>query len=369
MQEGTFHHSQVETPYGPPVRLANAGVFRYEPRAQKFGVYVSYGFANPHGHAFDHWGQDIVVDGTGAVPFHGALFSGHVDFPEQASAAADGLQQRTRPCPGIEYLYSRHFPPEMQGNLLVGNVIGFQGILQYKVEDNGASFTATEVEPILSSTDPSFRPADFEIGPDGAIVLHRLAEPDHRPHATQSARSEPRPHARPRLSRDLRGTSADAACQSRRPADSRAARIAQRAGDERFAIAPSSNSAHATATKWWTAVDRWVAGLDENDPQFEHDLLEALWVKQHHNFVDEPLLERVLAAKEFRARAAATRVLCYWRDRVSDPLGSVAQAGGRSGAARAAGSGPRRKLSGRCLKPSKFRSSPPNSPATSISTS
>ena len=25
--------------------------------------------------------QDIVVDGTGAVPYHAALFSGHVDYP------------------------------------------------------------------------------------------------------------------------------------------------------------------------------------------------------------------------------------------------------------------------------------------------
>src|SRR5262249_3292134 len=49
-QEGTFHHTQVETPYGPPVRNANAGVFRYEPRTQKFDVYVTFGFANPHGH-------------------------------------------------------------------------------------------------------------------------------------------------------------------------------------------------------------------------------------------------------------------------------------------------------------------------------
>ncbi len=67
-QEGTFHQTQVETPYGPAVRCSNAGVFRYEPKSQKFDVYVSYGFANPHGHAFDRWGQDIVVDGTGAVP-------------------------------------------------------------------------------------------------------------------------------------------------------------------------------------------------------------------------------------------------------------------------------------------------------------
>ena len=67
-QEGTFHQTQVETPYGPPVRCSNAGVFRYEPKSQKFEVYVSYGFANPHGHAFDRWGQDIVVDGTGLGP-------------------------------------------------------------------------------------------------------------------------------------------------------------------------------------------------------------------------------------------------------------------------------------------------------------
>ena len=33
-QEGTFLHSQVETPYGP-VRLRDAGVFRYEPRTEK----------------------------------------------------------------------------------------------------------------------------------------------------------------------------------------------------------------------------------------------------------------------------------------------------------------------------------------------
>ena len=59
----------------------------------------------------------------------------------------------------------------MQGNLLVGNVIGFQGILQYKVVDKGASFFGTEEEPILSSSDPNFRPADLEIGPDGALYF------------------------------------------------------------------------------------------------------------------------------------------------------------------------------------------------------
>ena len=81
-------------------RVANGAVFRYEPRAQKFDVYVSHGFANPHGHVFDKWGEDIVVDGTGAVPYHGALFSGHVNYPEKHSRPPQVYQQRTRPCAG-----------------------------------------------------------------------------------------------------------------------------------------------------------------------------------------------------------------------------------------------------------------------------
>jgi hypothetical protein len=177
MQEGTFHHSQVESPYGPPIRCANAGVFRYEPRTRKFEVYISHGFANPHGHVFDHWGQDFVVDGTGSNPFHAALFSGHINYPEKHGHPPQLYQQRTRPCPAIEVVSSRHFPESMQGNLLVPNVIGFQGVLQYKIEDRDSSFAGTEVEPILSSGDPNFRPTDVEIGPDGAIYLSDWQNP------------------------------------------------------------------------------------------------------------------------------------------------------------------------------------------------
>src|SRR6185503_14652181 len=68
------------------------------------------------------------------------------------------------------------------------------------------------------------------------------------------------------------------------------------------------------------AVKKWVAGLDKNDPAYEHHVLEALWVHQWHNVVDVELLNRVLASPEPRARAAAARVLCYWRDRIPDAL-------------------------------------------------
>src|SRR5947209_558046 len=158
-QEGTFHHTQVETPWGAPVRNANAGVYRYEPRNHKLDVYVNFGFANPHGHVFDRWGQDIVVDGTGAQPYHAALFSGHLDYPLRHNRPPQVYQQKTRPCAGTEILSSKHFPEEMQGNFLAANVIGFQGILRYKIVDQDSSFIGIEQEPIVSSSDPNFRPS------------------------------------------------------------------------------------------------------------------------------------------------------------------------------------------------------------------
>jgi azurin/HEAT repeat protein len=54
-------------------------------------------------------------------------------------------------------------------------------------------------------------------------------------------------------------------------------------------------------------------------------MLEALWVYQHHDVVEPGLLTRLLQAKEFRARAAATRVLQAWFDRVDGAMGLLAR--------------------------------------------
>ena len=119
-QEGTFHHTQVETPYGPPVRCANAGVFRYEPRTQKFEVYVTYGFANPHGHVFDRWGQDIVTDGTGADRYHGAALLRPPRLSRTSTpAAARSTSSAPGPAPAPRSSPAATSPTTCQGNLLV----------------------------------------------------------------------------------------------------------------------------------------------------------------------------------------------------------------------------------------------------------
>ncbi|MBY0586956.1 HEAT repeat domain-containing protein [bacterium] len=318
-QEGTFHHTQVETPYGPPQRCANAGVFRYVPRTQSFEVYVTHGFANPHGHAFDAWGQDFIFDGTGSQPYHGALFSGRLDFPQKHPSPPQVYQQRTRPCPGVEILSSRHFPDELQGNLLVGNVIGFQGILQYKLADDGASFAGTEVEPIVASTDPNFRPSDLEMGPDGALWFTDWQNPiiGHMQHNLRDPNRD-RIHGRIyRITHTGRPTLKPIVLAGM-PIDQLVATLTE--PEDRTRYRARIELSGRPSDEVIPAIERWIVSLDSSSPPFERYQLEALWIQASHNRPSISLLEKVLASKDPRARSAAIKVLCYHRDKVPNAI-------------------------------------------------
>jgi glucose/arabinose dehydrogenase len=320
-QEGTFMHSQIETLDGP-IRATNGAVWRFEPRTFRFDTYTSYGFANPHGHVFDRWGTDIVIDGTGAQPYYGPSFTGKVYFPQKHPKAPQVYKQRTRPCPAGEILSSPHFPDEMQGNFLVLNVIGVRGILQYKLDEKGAGLAGTELEPIVSSEDPNFRPSDAEVAPDGSLYFldwqnaiighlqHHIRDPnrDHEHGRVYRVTYEGRPLVKPA---PVAGQPVEKLLDLLKNPENRVryrAKIELGGRDTKEVIA---------------ATEKWLAGLDKKDPNYEHNRLEGLWVYQWHNVVNEPLLRQVLKSPDHHARAAAARVLCYWRDRVKNSLDLV----------------------------------------------
>ncbi|MSR32671.1 MAG: c-type cytochrome [Gemmataceae bacterium] len=318
-QEGTFHHTQVESPYGAPRRCANAGVFRYDPRRQLFDVYASYGFANPHGHAFDHWGRQIITDGTGAVPYDGALFSGRLDFPAKHGRPPQVYQQRTRPCPGTEFLASNHFPPEFKNNYLVPNVIGFQGILRYRIEENGGTIKGTELGPILSSSDINFRPSDIETGPDGAIWFLDWQNPiiGHMQHNLRDP-SRDRDHGRIyRVTYEGRPLSTPAKIE-KEPIPALLDLLKSEEDRVRYRVRLELDGRKTSEVT--TALLGWVKNLDAKSANFEKYRLEALWIFQRHNVINQDLLSQVLRSPEPNARAAATRVLQIWSDRVSNAL-------------------------------------------------
>jgi len=317
-QEGTFHHSAIETPRGP-TRLVNAGVFRYEPRAEKLDVFVSYSFANPWGHCFDTWGQNFVADASGGANYYGTAFSGSVDFPKKHASLKQFLQMQWRPTSGCELVSSRNFPDEMQGDYLLNNVIGFQGTLQYRMKEEASGFSATPVEPLLKSTDTNFRPVDLEFGPDGALYLCDWYNPliGHMQH---SVRDPKRDNTKGRIFRvvNTKKPLVD-------PPKIAGASIPElldllKTYEDRTRYRVRIELSGRPTDEVIAAVDEWVAKQDKSDSEYWHHLLEALWVKQWHDVVDEQLLTTVLNCDEPKARAAATRVLGYWRDRVNGPL-------------------------------------------------
>ena len=318
LSDGVFHRTQVETAAGP-VRNIDACIYRFEPRSYKFERYVPYNFANPHGRVFDYWGTDIITDATGNNSYFGPAFSGHLDFPARHPQLKEFWKRPSRPCAGTGMISSRHFPDDFQGDFLDCNVIGFQGIFRVKVTEDGSGLKGESVEDLVKSDDPNFRPVAVDVAPDGSIYFldwsnqlighmqHHIRDP-HRDHAhgrIYRITCEGRPLLKPAR---IDGQPLDKLLELLKEPENNVRTRAK--------IELGKHSAGEVIP----AVKKWIAKLDPKDRAYEHQMLEALWVHQWLNVVDEDLLKRTLRSPDYHARAAATRVLCYWRDRVKDPL-------------------------------------------------
>jgi putative membrane-bound dehydrogenase-like protein len=335
-QEGTFKFSQVESPYGL-TRLGEAGVWYYNPRTEKFGAHVSLTFSNPWGHIFDRWGQNFIGDASGGLSYWATPISGHIEYPlKHPGGSHDGriqkfvgkekgyrfrtlYKKRTRPLGGCEILSSSHFPDEMQGNWLITNCITDRAVLSHKIEEKKSGFWGTEVPPIVSCADGNFRPVDVEIAPDGSLYIvdwhnalighlqHNLRDPSRDTSHGRIWRitCKDRPLLTPPK---IAGAPIPDLLEILKIHEDRTRNRARRELAER----PSEDVIAATKT--------WVKSLNESDADYEHHMLEALWVHQIHNVVDEALLHRMLESKDHRARAAAVRVLSFWIDQLPAPL-------------------------------------------------
>ncbi len=316
--DGVFHRSQVETVAGA-VRNTDGGIYRYEPLTGKFETYIAYGFANPHGRAFDTWGNDIITDATGNNTYYGPAFSGRIDYPAKHPKMKTLWDRPFRPSAGSTILTSRHFPEEFWGNYLNPNVIGFQGIFRVKLVDDGAGLKGERQQDIVQSTDKNFRPIDTSTGPDGALYVVDW----HNPligHLQSHLRDANRDHEHGRIYR-ITAEGRPLAWQPKIDGEPIPAllELLKRGENQIRNLAKIELGKHES-TKVIAALKTWVAGLDKKDSDYAHHLTEALWVHQWHNVVNADLLAQVLRSPDANARAAATRVVGYWRDRLPNAL-------------------------------------------------
>ena len=321
LSDGVFHRTQVETAAGP-VRNSDGCIYRFEPNTHKFERYVPYGFANPHGRVFDYWGNDIITDATGNESFFAPAFSGFIPEPMKHAGMKQFWNRPSRPCPGTAILSSRHFPEEFQNNFLNLNVIGFQGIFRVKVSPDGSGLKGETLEDMIKGDNdkiPNFRPICADVAPDGSLYFCDWAKPliGHMQHHIRD------PHRDKEHGRIYRMTYEGRPLLKPVKIDGQpipALLDALKEPEDNVRTRAKIELSKHDSSKVVAAVNKWVAKLDPKDKAYEHHLTEALWVHQWHNVVDEALLKKMLRSPEPNARAAATRVLCYWRDRVTDPL-------------------------------------------------
>ena len=320
MAEGVFLHTNVETAYGP-VRATNGGFYRYSPQRHHLERTAQLPIPNPWGIAFDDWGQPFFAHTSG--PDMTWMTPGTIKsrYGQSSPLPKNLIQEehRVRPTSGLEFISSRHFPDEVQGDLILHNTIGFLGTKQHSIVDDleSSGYKSRHRLDLVTSTDTNFRPVDMEFAPDGSLYVvdwHNVLVG----HMQHNARDPLRDHVHGRIYRIT--------YPSRpliKPAKVAGASIDELLNNLKL---PEFRTRYRTkrelrardAEKVLEKIKMWVADLDQNEVAYEHHLLEALWVTWGLNQVDADLLHQLLKAKDFRARAAAVKVLRYSGHQISN---------------------------------------------------
>ena len=307
--QGDGIESRVETPWGIS-GLYQAGVHRVRPRTLQHAGLLddNMGPGNPWGVAFDDWGQSVVVDGAGGVSY---LTPGSI--PAKHRKRLPRIGNPGGYC-GVEMLNGRQMPEAMRGHFVL-NDFKSNRVKRFKLHANGAGYRLEWLAPVLESGHRNFRPVDVRIGPDGAlyiadfynpIICHQddyFRDPTRDFHHGRIWRLTAKSNPAAPMPKIVGAETKDLLELLKSP--ERWTR--QKAKDE-LALRPVKPTA--------AAIVQWAAQLDAKDPRHDHHLLEALAACAKMESVQPTLLDRVLRAKDPRARAFAARIAGRWDDRL-----------------------------------------------------
>ena len=317
-RESIFHHSQVETPYGP-VRQQNSGWFRYAPRTHRLTSFGTYPSTNPWGVAFDPWGNHVASHPIFAEAFH----SLDPPYPQQNPAPA-GLQAYSGIC-GQAFVDAPGFPAELQGGFVKARYKPTNRIEIHRWVEGQFGFNEEYVGDLLFSTNLSFIPVDLHFGPRGDLFIVDWYNPV-KGHAQYSLRDSRRDRESGRIWR----VTAKGQSVSPLPA------IATASDDELAALLGHRESrVRSLATRELAArdqasaegaIDRWLDSRGADAPLRERNRIEGMWALSTVGAKRPALVAALAGSTDHHVRAAAIRQLRFWHDSLPDRYELLARA-------------------------------------------
>ncbi|HEX7896972.1 MAG TPA: PVC-type heme-binding CxxCH protein [Planctomycetota bacterium] len=294
--QGMHAFSRVETPWGVE-KLDSAGVWRLRPNRLRLDGFLhgAMGAHNPWGLDFDDWGQPLMAAGNG----HGLYYMMPAAQRADRFLPFAAVWTKGRKFASCEFVGTAHLPPEEQGLFYSGGFMNNQ-VYRYAWTEDRSGFAAKELPPLLTSTHVAFRPVDVKVGPDGAVYVADWYNPIIG-HYQASFRHPDRDVAHGRVWR----ISVKGRPLVKRPALEKMdgpALLAQLKSPERWNRYQAKRLLRDKPLSW-----------QEED---ERVLVDVLGAYESQDKVEPKLLERLLTAKDGRARAYATRVVSYWHDRL-----------------------------------------------------
>ena len=241
-RESIFHHSQVETPYGP-VRQQNSGWFRFTPRTHRLISFGTYSSTNPWGVTFDDWGQHVASHPVYAAAFH----SLDPPYPQQhpTPKGLHGVLRRLR----ARVRRLRHLPRRAAGGLHQGALQADEPRRDPQVARGAVRLRrGVRRRPALLD-EPQLHPGRPPVRSARRSVCLRLVQPREGAHAVFAPRRAPRPALGPHLADHHQGQAAPGSAEDRRMPRSPSCSSCSNAPSTAIATGPSASSASASPAR------------------------------------------------------------------------------------------------------------------------
>lgn len=313
--QSIYIHSHIETPFGVR-RLGGGGIWQFRPETNRLEVFAR-GWWNSWGHHFDRWGQSFVTDGAGGEGINYAIPGASYTATPGAARVLQGLNPGHPKYCGEELLSGRHLPEDWRGSIITNDFRAHR-VCRFTLTPDGSGYTAQQQADLIKTNHPGFRPIDVKMGPDGAIYIADWYNPIIQ-HGEVDFRDPRRDHVHGRIWR-ITAKDRPLVKQPRLVGASTEALLAALKEPEDWTRHHAKRVLKERGKKVLPELAAWVKNLDAADADHEHHLLEALWTYQALDVVEPTLLGRLLHGRDHRARAAATRVLSAWHDRLPHPL-------------------------------------------------